>query len=140
MPFNKITNLYTYLYQLQGKTFIITVYDDASVSWNDNLQSLLERCGLKGGFGYRDSYIGFVDKGKVVYENFGHETLEYFNGQNIYVRSSGYEHGVTNSIISVDGIDYSIKSRGLNIVVLNDGKVIDSVSFDTWSDSLSCSR
>lgn len=141
VPFNQITNVYTYLYQLKGVSFIISARDEAAYSWNDNLQYALEHSGLKGGFGYRDSYIAVVNKGQVEYECSGDRAIEYsglVDGMPLYVRSSGYNTG-PDSVILLNGVDHSLKGRGLNIVVLKDGEIIDSVSFDTCQ-YLSCMR
>lgn len=129
-PLNEITDIYEYLTALKNYSFIISARDDAAGSWNEELSSLIENLGLKGGFKYRDSYIAIVNNGKLDVEQVSHDPLEYKSGT-FYVRSAGYDTGDTDSIISISGTDYSVKGRGLNIVALENDKVIDSVAYDT---------
>jgi len=55
-----------------------------------------------------------------------------FEGGRYDVQSIGYQEGNAASIL-INGKEYSMKSRGLNIVVYShyQDKVIDSVNFDT---------
>jgi len=138
-PFNKVTDIYEYLTELKNYSFIISVSDEAAGAWNEKLQQLLEKAGLNGGFKYRDSYVAVVEDGKVVCEQVSHAPLEYKKG-NVYVSSAGFDTGRAGSIISIDDIDYSMKGRGLNIVALVDGNVIDSVAFDTCDRFLKAIR
>ena len=139
---NEITDLYEYLDALKGYSFVISVRDDAHTHWDETLQQLLEGLGLSGGFEYRDSYIAVVDNEGKVYETVGEPIAEYkgvFQGHDLSVRSSGYNNGAISEIV-IDGIDYSQSGRGLNIVVLKDGDIVDSVNFDTWYWALTCYR
>lgn len=56
------------------------------------------------------------------------------------VVSAGYDCGCVSSII-IDGKEYSINSRGINIVIYNNetNQVVDTVCFDT-SENLSEDR
>lgn len=136
---NEITDIYEYLTALKNYSFIISVKDDAEGGWNNSLQRLLESYGLKGGFNYRDSYIAVVNKGQVVNEQISHNILE-FTYNNLYIKSAGYDTGMATSVISINGIDYSVKGRGLNIVVLDNNYVMDSVAFDTFDALLTAKR
>lgn len=137
-PINEITDLYEYLEAIKNYSFIISARDDAANFWNRDLQHSLEDLGLLGGFKYRDSYIAVVQDGKVLHEQVSHDPLEYTN-KDLYVKSAGYDTGVADSVISIDSIDYSVKGRGLNIVVFMDENIIDSIAFDT-SESTICAR
>lgn len=103
---------------------------------------MLEDLGLSGGFQYQDSYFVVVNDGSKVYETVGDAIAEYkgtIQGHNLSVKSSGYKNGAISEIV-IDGIDYSKKGGELNIVVLKDGNVYDSVNFDTWYWALTCYR
>ena len=67
------------------------------------------------------------------------QTGSFHNSRNRYViKSAGFEDkGGAVSSIMINGVEYSMNSRGLNIVVYDKllEKVIDSVSFDTNTDS-----
>jgi len=116
--------------------------DDASYSWNYTLDNLFNNVGLKERPSYRGSYIAIVESGKVKLEEKSDSLLEYFgtiDGLSLQVRSAGWEKGNTSNII-IDGIEHSIHMRGLNIVVLQQGKFIDAVNFDTYRKLMSCFR
>jgi len=60
----------------------------------------------------------------------------------IELLSRGYLNPPIIAKIEIDGHEYSVKSRGLNIVVYDYKKniLIDSVSFDTYTDTINCNR
>ena len=124
--------------KLKDYSFIISIKDDAFSGWNEDLTASLKELGLEGGFTYRESYIAVVENGEIKNEQVGHDPLEYSDGT-ISVTSAGMEAGNYSSIL-VNGNEYSKQGRGLNIVVLKDGEVIDSVNFDTWSWLYPCTR
>lgn len=137
-PLNEVTDIYEYLRKLKDYSFIISIKDDAFSGWNEDLTASLKELGLEGGFTYRESYIAVVENGEIKNEQVGHDPLEYSDGT-ISVTSAGMEAGNYSSIL-VNGNEYSKQGRGLNIVVLKDGEVIDSVNFDTWSWLYPCTR
>ena len=140
IDFSSIDSIYLYLAALNTPdySFVISAMDDASLSWNWIITKYLSRIGLKMTPNYRDSYIAVKENGELIYEQVGHELLEYSN-KNISVTSAGLEAGNYSSI-QINGKEYSKQSRGLNIVVFRDGSVIDSVNFDTWDKLLPCKR
>ena len=144
IPLSEITDIYQYLSTLDnpGFSFVISVMDDASYSWNNTLDDLFDNIGLKERPSYRGSYIAIVESGKVKLEEKSDSLLEYsgtIDELSLQVRSAGWEKGNTSNII-IDGTEHSIHMRGLNIVVLQQGKVIDAVNFDTYRKLMSCFR
>ena len=129
------SNLHTYLRSLVGKDFIISVKDEATNSLPktivEDMMDLGLEIDLRGH--YRESYLAVVANGGVV-ENIGKEMLTYHDvvaGKHIEVVSAGNDAGSFSSI-KIDDIEYSKNTRGLNIVVLDHGEVVDSVAFDTF--------
>ena len=102
---------------------------------------------------YGSSYIGIIDEGEVIYEDtivfdsdaynaavendeeYEYETLEYStlidDGSLVLLESGGYRIGNIASC-EIDGTEYAVNTRGLNIVVYNKElkTVIDSAVFD----------
>lgn len=91
-------------------------------------------------------YAAILSNGQVVYEKLAerNEDVRYDftdNSFKIHILSSPYKN-INKASIVVNGKDYAVNTRGLNIVVLDEenGSVVDSVSFDTWSVNKSSSR
>lgn len=87
-------------------------------------------------------YIAIIKQGIAVYEaesmvdsfEIFSDTIDYFH---IDMESYSYKVGNRASIL-INGNDYAVNCRGLNIVVLDlkSGKVADSVCFDTHNRNL----
>jgi len=143
-PFNEITDIYQYLVKVNNPdiTTIISAMDDAETGWNDKLNQLLKDLHLDAGFRFRDSYIAVIDQGQVLFEDSDQSQICYDGslfGKELYVKSAGANAGYQSNI-SYDGIEYSSGGRGLNFLVFYNGKVIDTVRFDTFSETLDCYR
>ena len=91
------------------------------------------------------SFIGILNNGYVVTQQIGgDEHISYsdkFDGYPVAIESATLNTG-NFSVINIKGRDYSVKGRGLNIVVRDNQTdcVIDSVAFDTHIDSKTCTR
>lgn len=92
------------------------------------------------------SYIGILDAGNVVYENVSAgEEASTFTGiidrLNIAVVSKPFRNG-NIAEIKLNGTNYSVNMRGLNIVVFekNSKAVLDSVCFDGHLKDIPCCR
>lgn len=118
--------------------------DDMCSSWNSELQYCMERFGLTSDFYHnvQNSYVGIVDGGTVKIDDFADYpmaadySIELKNGevQQIKVKSGGFVYGNVSEI-KVNDKNYSMNSRGINIVAIdkNTGEVVSSASVDTWS-------
>ena len=140
----KIKDVHTYFDYLKKNkcSFVISVRDDAATSIGVSLRRRLNEIGLVRKIHFRDSYIAVVENGNVKFENSGQNILSYSgecDGLLAYVESAGGNWESYSKII-VDDIDYSKNLRGMNIIVINNGNIIDAVNFDTWSPYLTCSR
>lgn len=92
------------------------------------------------------SFAGIVQNGQALYQMIGNqdEAIRYdgiVNGCSVRLESKTIQCG-NQASIQIDGIDYSINKRGLNIVVYNNKtyEVINSVAFDTHSENYICYR
>lgn len=84
-------------------------------------------------------YIGIIDKGIIIYDQSGVTRenpieIKFHNnhtGDNICVTSKAWRNGDISKIL-INGVDYSVNSRGINIVIYNSKtkNVIDSIGFD----------
>jgi hypothetical protein len=131
-------------------TTFIAVKDECAVSMNDAIMAGLQALGLKEDLRgkIQQSYIAVVEGGQVVYETLALDkttALENVgvleNGANYSLYSAGLPSGDRASI-TIDGIEYAVNLRGLNIVVYDNAtkRVVDSVAFDTWSPGLEAHR
>ena len=143
----EVTNPDEYLSLLKDPDYMvfISVKEEASSALRESTKKSLQELGLKKEWDaetdFRKSYIGIITD-----EGITEETGEairaagrFRNKNNSYeVTSIGYgKEGEPCSSIIIDGKEQSVNSRGLNIVVYDTvlRKVIDSVTFDTYSDS-----
>lgn len=126
---------------------VISVKDEACDNWNSDFQVMIEKLGLKSDFynNSQNSYIAVLDEGTPIFEEWEsapiifNTTLKSTSGFNIslLVKSGGYTYGDTSSI-KVNGTEYSLNSRGINIVAIDKqtGKVLSSSSVDTHNEKL----
>ncbi len=146
------TNLSDYLELLNeskdNKLIVISVKDTPGLSLNDSVSGGLTALGLKTDLRNKHSrsYIAVINRGTVVYESLG-EGLEpsLFSGQvgghSLRVVSRVFKNG-NESVIDIDGTDYSVNQRGLNIAVFNEDLNIltDAAAFDTHVPTFDCHR
>ena len=91
------------------------------------------------------NFIGIYNNGSVVYQYIGGDEKSNYagtiNNHVVSIESSTLHYGNSSNII-IDGIDYAVKYRGINIVVVDNltGKIIDSVAFDTHLKEIPCIR
>lgn len=130
-----------YLRALKKDDYIVifSVKDESSYAMTDEITAELRNLGLKENLkeaGAHNSYIAVLDGLSLIHEELGKDALNYDNTLNelsLHVESANYYAG-SLSVIQIQGADYSVNGRGLNIVVYSKsaGRVIDCVSFDTF--------
>ena len=134
--------------ELDKNLVIIAVKDTPGLALNSLVSEGLQALGLKTDLKakHSHSYIAVINSGKVVYEKLGQDNQPtIYNGQigsnSVYVTSRVYTNG-NEAIIRINDKDYSINSRGLNIVIYNkdEHKLVDSVVFDTHIRTYNCRR
>ncbi len=138
---NNIVDLNVYLEAVKDPRYIvfISAKDDATFSLNDEVISRLMSLGIELDFGshFRDSIVAICHKEGTIVKASDQPILE--NGDwpeydlSYSVYSAGDKCGNLSSI-EINGVDYSVNERGLNIVVYDTDsrKIIDSVAFDTY--------
>lgn len=134
----KDCTVYIAVQDIQGYSLTPEIIDKIkSIGFDDNLDALAEK--------QYHSFIGIVNNGKIVTEQLGgDEHIVYsdkVDGYPVTMESATLNTG-NFSVINIKGRDYSVKGRGLNIVVKDNqtGCVIDNVAFDTHVDEMTCLR
>ena len=144
-----IHEYFAILRQLKDKIIIIAVKDTPGHQFDDVMQEDLKSIGLTEDLRNKHwcGYIGIVHNSVVLFEQAGkeHEPVksEFLakNGIKLSTYSAPLKSGNVANII-INGYDYAVSKRGLNIVVYDatNNYVVDSVSFDTHSINCDCFR
>lgn len=141
-----INSLDAYLSLLAGANdyiVFISAKDEFSSSLTEGQKASLHALGLQTDFNdgiFRYSYLAVLDSGKVMFEECVPTEIEYeyiaAPGDTFIAVSGGILSSNISSVV-LEGEEYSLDIRGLNIVVYSKGLgyVIDSVNFDTFSGS-----
>lgn len=137
------TDLQEYLNRISEKrnqwSVFISASDEYTAGMKPEVYDKFENLGLplirEGKF--RDAYVGVLDRGEAKYEAVSGRRIEYeanLDGISLQLSSAGWYAG-SGCTININGRNYAIGGRGLNIVVYDNesGMVIDSVRFDTCS-------
>lgn len=126
---------------------ILSVRDEACGGWNEELDYYIRKLGLESDFrnNIQNSCIAVVDGGNCIFEQWAENKMVLEDSiilneknRNLSVTSAGFVYGDT-AMIKLDSSNYSVNSRGLNIVAVEKatGKVISSVSIDTHESDAS---
>lgn len=128
--------------EYKDNTIFITVSDEMTVGLNEADINALRNLGLQVDFtkALQHSYIAVIENGVVEYEALSNRPLDYSgvcsqSGKEYELYSSGW-WTVSKASIEIDGKEYALNTRGLNIVVYDNRRdlVLDSVAFDTWAE------
>ncbi|GFI24496.1 hypothetical protein IMSAGC011_03297 [Lachnospiraceae bacterium] len=128
--------------EYKDNTIFIVASDEMSQGLNEIDTNALRMLGLQTDYSIalQHSYIVVIENGKVKYEALSNRPLNYTgicqnSGKRYELYSSGWWTG-SGASIKLDGNEYAVNCRGLNIVVYDDkrGLVLDSVGFDTWAE------
>ena len=143
-------SIYDYLDSLveMRKMIIVVSIKDQVGSWfNFKIQEKLKEIGCEISLVGLD-YIGYIYiyfNNSKFYEDISKYGFVEYNGyiedNEIYIYSAPYKNG-NESVIMINGIDYSINKRGFNFVIYDpvNKKKIDSVNFDTHLEKVAPSR
>ncbi len=134
-----------YLYRLkENKNYIavVSTRGDSVSGLNSGIRGVIKALGMNAynQMQSTDNYAAIIQSGKVTFEQASHDTIEINTG------ILGYEASIlssrANSKIVINGKDYSVNGRGINIVVLdiNTRKVVDKVSFKGYYVMLTAVR
>lgn len=153
-----ITDFEGYLKAIDNQSFIVFIAfrDEGVKGIQNNQNKLLNDLGSRIDFTeansensnrkyYRYSYYGYLRPGQEAVEEISEDKLEHNitldNGSMVNIISAGKITNDSQASVTIDGKEYAVNRRGMNIVVYDKEtqKVVDSVCFDTYSD-LACSR
>lgn len=131
-------NLFGYLDEYwKDNVIMISLYNSGSDALTDKDRKMFKSYGLKelAKIQNGDSYVAFIENGKVLTEERVHGELAVSNEHPGFYLKSGSAAAGKASSITVYGEEWSNENRGLNIVVYNrsDKSVLASMNFDTHS-------
>ena len=141
LAISDITDFRTYVDELKrGQySFIVSIKDEGTSGLTEYGREKLAEAGFNTSFGgkYRNSFIAVFDEGRNIFEKIDENRLTYdgsFSDGTAYsIISEGLLSGKLASI-HINGQEYAMNRRGMNFVVIENGKVIDTVAFDTFSN------
>ena len=125
---------------------IITARDEYTSHMDETVYQQMDKLGLQlireGTL--RDAYVAVISRGEVIYEAVSTREINHdFTMDNMQIElvSSGWNTKPYCSI-RVDGNEYAVDERGLNIIVIDKdtGTILDSVAFDTYSPTKTAVR
>ena len=136
-----ITDFMAYIDELKrGQySFIVSIKDEGTSGLTEYGREKLAEAGFNTSFGwkYRNSFIAVFDEGRNIFEKIDENKLTYdaslSDGTAYSIISEGLLSGNLASI-QINGQEYAMNRRGMNFVVIENGKVIDTVAFDTCSN------
>lgn len=133
-------NYLTTLAEQKNVTIIISIKDEGSAALTPILLSDLEALGIRTNLTdkYRNSFLAVVSHNDVIEKVSAEHPVSCsgtIDGVEYTVTSAGFGLGDISSIV-INGTEYSKNGRGMNIVVIKDHAVIDSVVFDTYSTEM----
>lgn len=151
VKYNSIDNLFQYLTNLSKERtlmVIIAVKDTPGLSITKDLSNALQSIGLSTDLykKHGHSFVAIVQDKTSIFEKISISDEDTacsicVNSHSINLYSSVYQKSNYSSIL-IDGNEYSMNLRGLNIVLFDSlgNQVVDSVNFDTHTKQYSCRR
>jgi len=144
-------DIYKYLDRLKQKQkqylILFSAKDTLGQALNSNIADKCESLGIKTNLKNKHwySFISILDQGKNIFEICLKDTPAFTSQNirdlNIHIESKPFKKG-NLSRIQINGVEYSLNRRGLNIVVYDtiSKAVIDTVSFDTHDQRILSKR
>lgn len=136
-----LSYLNTITHNREDLYIVLSVRDEACVGWNEELEYYIRKLELESDFrnNIQNSYIAVVDGGNCIFEQWAENKMILEESivlagedRKLAITSAGYVYGDTAKI-ELDSTNYSVNSRGLNIIAIEKatGKVVSSVAIDT---------
>jgi len=127
------------LHDSQGKAILISVKDEGSKALTEEFVEEMRSLGLEFQLAFQSSYVAVLADGDILNEEVSAEEINYqtqISGVQFELTSGGYYNGNIASI-KINGYEYAINRRGLNMVIydLVNNEVIDSLCIDTYLDN-----
>lgn len=138
LELNRIIDFTMYLTMLQHQkhSFLIAIKDEGTRALKTKEIEKFSELGFETDFikKFRFSFLASIENGMIKEEKISENRLEIDNcfddGTSYHVLSEGLLSGNLASII-INGQEYAMNRRGMNLVVVEKGEVIDTVVFDT---------
>lgn len=140
-------NFHEYLIGLSERkdaTIFLSIRDEGTNALTgtiiEDLKSLGLCTDLRGK--YRNSYYAVISPEGIAEELSVDRAVSQSGsagGVEYSITSAGFETGNISSI-KINGTEYSKNGRGMNIVVVENGSVVDSVAFDTYARDMKMTR
>lgn len=139
LSINELLEYLKVLKELDECLIIFSIKDTAGTWLKEDIQEKLYSLGLKENLvnQWMVGYAAVVDRGKLLFEeksrqNGTVETSISVEEMKIDILSKPFNSGNVASVV-INGKEYAMNRRGLNIVVwnLNEKKLVDSICFDT---------
>lgn len=132
---------------------LFAVKDTYGTHIDKDLQKLLSETGvssslIESGHDHdgRRSFICVIDEGWTIYEKRGEKNAKdsftcQLRGSTMSIQSAPFDSGNSCSIV-IEGIDYAMNERGINLVVYDkySRAIVDSVAFDTFRKEIPVRR
>lgn len=140
------SNLHEYLQSLTGgdRTIFIAIKDEGTGALTptiiEDLSALGAKINLTGKS--KNSYYAVLSPNGSIEDISASSSVSRtgsVGGVDYSIFSAGADTGNDSSIV-INGTEYSKNVRGLNIVVVENGTVVDSVGFDTYSQEIIMTR
>lgn len=145
---DKISEYLKAIRKLKNCLVIVALKDTAGGYFTNEIQELFQMLGLTKKLvkQYMVGYIALI-RDNVVIEEKKSKKGEFLNEVyhidflDLNIVSKPYNNGNVAEIV-INGVDYAVNERGLNIVIYDykTQKVFDSVAFDTHNKAIPCSR
>ena len=144
---NSIDEYLIALSQMDNIAVFIAVMGNAGRSYISKTVRLIEDLGLKIHWNHLgwNSYIAVVDSAGISEQRGERGKPLAISGETSGIQynmsSKSYTQG-DDAVIKLNGVDYAVKARGINVVVYDkvQRKVIDSVCFNPFGNEISFSR
>ena len=151
LDIQKETDIFAYLdnlsNNLKNRIVVISAKDTPGMAINQELQNKLQNIGVKTKLTDKHwcGYCAIIKNGKSLKEKCAYDKTVSLKLDDVCLSifaTSSPLNAENNSSVRVNSTEYSVNSRGLNIVVIDNitGKVVDSVSFDTHHPAFPCKR
>lgn len=128
-------SLISFVSNRKDKTILMSVKDEARHKLSDDFKQYMTERGSKiDQLKFRGSYAAILQQDLVVAEKMSSDEVVNLQKDSIYIESAGRLAGNFSSI-KISEIEYSPAKRGINLVVLDKGKVIETINYDTFTSS-----
>ncbi|MEM6698162.1 MAG: interleukin-like EMT inducer domain-containing protein, partial [Bacteroidota bacterium] len=127
-------SLIDFIANRSDKIILISAKDEASKGLNTDFKDFMREKGSQiDDLQFRRSYAAVFENGKLLEEQIGNSDSSIVRiGQANFLIESGGRFAGNKSSIQIEGKEYSLNKRGMNIIVLDNGEVVEVINYDTY--------